>query len=169
MSDNRSLTANERTEDFGSAGARRLLRAGRIPAVIYGRKDVVHISLDAHEFTNKMRYFSETALLKISVGKKEREVLMKTYQEDLIRGEIKHVDFYEITRGQVLRAMVSITLDGNPIGVRDGGVLEQLLYEVEIECLPSDLPEVLSVDVSELGLNENLALGDVSIPKGVTV
>ncbi|MFA5446673.1 MAG: 50S ribosomal protein L25 [Sphaerochaeta sp.] len=169
MSDNRSLKAVERKEDFGSAGSRRLLRSGRIPAVIYGKQEHLHISLDAHEFTNKMRHFSETALLKVQVGRKKHECLMKAYQEDLVRGIIKHVDFYEITQGQVLRAMVSISLQGSPVGTREGGVLEQLLYEVEIECLPKDLPEVLTADVSELQINENLALSDIELPEGVKI
>lgn len=167
MSDKRSLTAVERTSDFGSAGSRRLLRSGRIPAVIYGKSEHMHISLDAHEFTYKMRHFSETALLKIKIGKKDHECLMKTYQEDLIRGMITHVDFYEVTRGQVLRTMVSITLVGNPVGTREGGVLEQILYETEIECLPKDLPETLQVDVSNLGINHSVALSEVVMPDGV--
>lgn len=167
MSDKRNLTAVERKDDFGSAGSRRLLRSGRIPAVIYGKNEHMHISLDAHEFTYKMRHFSETALLKIKVGKKDHECLMKTYQEDLVRGVIKHVDFYEVTRGQVLRTMVSITLVGNPVGTREGGVLEQVLYETEIESLPKDLPETLHVDVSHLEVNHSLSLEDVPMPSGV--
>lgn len=167
MSDKRSLTAVERTEDFGSAGSRRLLRSGRIPAVIYGKEEHLHITLDAHEFTYKMRHFTETALLQIMVGKKKHECLMKSYQEDLIRGQIKHVDFYEVTRGQTLRTMVSITLVGTPIGTREGGVLEQVLYETEIECLPQNLPETLQVDVSALGVNHSLPLSEVAIPAGV--
>ncbi|MFA5698498.1 MAG: 50S ribosomal protein L25 [Sphaerochaeta sp.] len=167
MSDNRTLTAELRSEDFGTRGSRRLLRSGRIPAVIYGKNAPVHISLDNQEFSNKVRHFSETALLKIAVGKKSYECLMKVYQEDLIRGQIKHVDFYEVTRGQTLRAMVSLVLHGNPVGVHEGGVLEQVLYEAEIESLPSDLPENIQIDISGVGLNEVLTLGDVTFPKGV--
>ncbi len=167
MSDKRKLAAVERTEDFGSAGSRRVLRSGRIPAVIYGKNEHLHITLDAHEFTYKMRHFSETALLQIIVGKKKHECLMKSYQEDLVRGQIKHVDFYEVTRGQTLRTMVSITLVGNPIGTREGGVLEQVLYEAEIESLPQDLPETLHVDVSALAVNHSLSLGEVVMPAGV--
>jgi large subunit ribosomal protein L25 len=65
--------------------------------------------------------------------------------------------------------MVSISLQGSPVGTREGGVLEQLLYEVEIECLPKDLPEVLTADVSELQINENLALSDIELPEGVKI
>lgn len=170
MSDKRNLSGERRTTDFGSAGARRVLRNKRIPAVIYGKKkNPIHLTLDAREFHNKVRFFSETALLKITLGKTKYECLMKDYQEDLIRGEIKHVDFYEVTRGQALRAMVNIHLVGSPIGTREGGVLEQVLYEVEIECLPSDLPDNIEADVAHLGLNEVLHLKDVVFPDKVKV
>nr|WP_321307935.1 50S ribosomal protein L25 [uncultured Sphaerochaeta sp.] len=170
MSDiNRSLKAKPRTEDFGSAGARRLLRGGQIPAVIYGKKDPVHIALDAREFTNKMRHFSETALLKIAVGRKHYEVLLKDYQEDLMRGEIKHVDFYEVTRGQALRTLVAVVLKGSPIGTREGGVLDQVLHEIEIECLPKDLPDSIEADVSHLEINQALHLSDMTFPETIKV
>ena len=169
MSDNKSLHAEPRKEDFGSAGARRLLRNKRIPAVIYGKNDPVHISLDAREFTNKMRHFSETALLKISVGRKKYDVLMKAYQENLMRGEIKHVDFYEVTRGQALRTAVAVILKGSPIGTREGGVLDQIVHEIEIECLTKDLPESIIVDVSHLKMNEVLHLADVAFPANIKV
>lgn len=169
MSDNKSLKAELRTEDFGSAGARRLLRTKRIPAVIYGKNEPVHIILDSREFTNKMRHFSETALLKISVGKKNYECLMKDYQENLMRGEIKHVDFFEVTRGQVLRTLVSIVLKGNPVGTKEGGVLDQVMHEVEIECFPKDLPAALEADVTSLKINQSLHLKDVVIPANVKV
>ncbi|MGD9926212.1 MAG: 50S ribosomal protein L25 [Sphaerochaeta sp.] len=166
---NRSLKAKPRTEDFGSAGARRLLRSGQIPAVIYGKKDPVHIALDAREFTNKMRHFSETALLKIAVGRKHYEVLLKDYQEDLMRGEIKHVDFYEVTRGQALRTLVAVVLKGSPIGTREGGVLDQVLHEIEIECLPKDLPDSIEADVSHLEINQALHLSDIKFPETIKV
>ncbi|NBK21048.1 MAG: 50S ribosomal protein L25 [Spirochaetia bacterium] len=170
MSEKRTLSAERRTTDFGSAGARRVLRNKRIPAVIYGKKkNPIHITLDSREFHNKVRFFSETALLKIVVGKTKYECLMKAYQENLIRGEIKHVDFYEVTRGQVLRAMVNIVLTGSPIGTHEGGVLEQVMHEVEIECLPENLPDTIHADVSKLGLNEVLHLSEVVFPENVKV
>ncbi len=170
MSEKRTLSAERRTTDFGSAGARRVLRNKRIPAVIYGKKkNPIHITLDAREFNNKIRFFSETALLKIIVGKTKYECLMKAYQENLMRGEIKHVDFYEVTRGQALRTMVTLTLTGSPVGTHVGGVLEQVMHEVEIECLPKDLPDAIHADVSHLGLNEVLHLSEIVFPDKVKV
>ncbi|AEV30768.1 ribosomal protein L25, Ctc-form [Sphaerochaeta pleomorpha str. Grapes] len=167
MVDSKKLTASERTTDFGSAGSRRLLRQGFIPAVIYGKNAPVHIVLNAKEFTMKLRHFSETALLEITVGKKKYECLMKAYQENLMKGQIKHVDFYEVTRGHLLRTKVTLTLEGNPIGTREGGVLDQVVYEIEIECMPKDLPQTITANVSGLKLNQVLHLKDIALPLGV--
>lgn len=169
MDDNKKLVASERKTDFGSAGSRRLIRQGLIPAVIYGKNAPVHIVLNAKEFTMKMRHFTETALLEIKVGRKKYECLMKDYQENLMRGEVKHVDFYEITRGHMLRTKVTLTLEGNPVGTHEGGVLDQVIHELEIECMPKDLPDTIVTDVSGLKLNQVLHVKDIVVPKGVKV
>jgi large subunit ribosomal protein L25 len=161
------LAGEKRTEDFGSAGSRRLLAQGRIPAVIYGKKDPEHITLDAKEFQNKLRYFSESTLLTIKVGRKSYHVLMKDFQENVMLGKVLHVDFFEVTKGEVLRANVSVVLTGNPEGAKFGGVLEQITHEIEVECLPKDLPKSIEVDVSHLNLNESVHIKEVAVPEGV--
>jgi large subunit ribosomal protein L25 len=165
------LSAQDRTSDFGSAGSRRVLRAGRIPAVIYGKSNTqpIHITLDAKEFTLKMRHFTDTSLLTINVGDKSYECLMKDYQDDLLHDQIKHVDFYQVTRGQKLRTEISIKITGNPIGARDGGVLDQVMYQVEIESLPKNLPDKLVLDVSDMELNTVRHLSDIKLPEGVEI
>ncbi len=162
-----NLTGTLRKDDFGSAGSRRVLATGRIPAVIYGKKDPVHITIDANDFQNKMRHFSESTLLTIKVGRKNHSVLMKDYQENVMKGTILHVDFFEVTKGEVLRANVPIVLIGNPEGAKFGGVLEQVAHEIEVECLPKDLPEHFEVDVSKLNLNDSVHLGALTAPEGV--
>ena len=166
-----NLTGILRTEDFGSAGSRRVLAAGRIPAVIYGKgkMDPVHITLDAKDFQNKMRHFSESTLLTIKIGRKNHSVLMKDFQENVMLGKILHVDFFEVTKGEALRTHVSVVLHGNPDGAKFGGVLEQVTHEIEVECLPKDLPEHIVVDVTKLGLNESIHVASLAIPEGVKV
>ena len=166
-----NLTGTLRTEDFGSAGSRRVLAAGRIPAVIYGKgkMDPVHITLDAKDFQNKLRHFSESTLLTIKIGRKNHSVLMKDFQENVMLGKILHVDFFEVTKGEVLRTHVSIVLHGNPDGAKFGGVLEQVTHEIEVECLPKDLPEHIVVDVTKLGLNESIHVSSLEVPEGVKV
>ena len=162
-----NLTGVLRKEDFGSAGSRRVLATGRIPAVIYGKKEPVHITLDAKEFTNMLRHISEATLLTIKVGRKSHHVLMKDYQENVMRGTIGHIDFFEVTKGETLRANVPVVLHGNPVGAKFGGILEQVTHELEVECLPKDLPEHIEVDVSSLNLNESIHLGAIVAPEGV--
>lgn len=161
------LAGEKRTEDFGSAGSRRVLALGRIPAVIYGKNAPEHITLDAKEFQNKLRHFTESTLLTVKVGRKNHNVLMKDFQENVMLGKVLHVDFFEVTKGEVLRANVSIVLVGNPVGARFGGVLEQVTHEIEVECLPSDLPASIEVDVSSLNLNESIHVEQVKAPEGV--
>ncbi|MDD2405785.1 MAG: 50S ribosomal protein L25 [Sphaerochaetaceae bacterium] len=165
----KQLTGAYRKEDFGSAGSRRLIRAGRIPAVIYGKGENVHLSLDAKDFINKMRHFSESTLLTVKLGKKEHVVLMKDYQENVMRGEVTHVDFFEVTTDEVLRTNVSVVLHGSAPGTRSGGILEQVIYDIEVECLPKDLPESIVVDINKLGLNESIHVSQIAIPEGVKV
>ena len=162
-----NLTGTLRTEDFGSAGSRRVLAAGRIPAVIYGKKENVHITLDAKDFQNKMRYFSESTLLHVKVGRKNHSVLMKSYQENVMLGKVLHVDFFEVTKGEALRTRVPVVLHGNPEGAKFGGVLEQVAHDVEVECLPKDLPEHIVVDISKLGINESIQVADLVVADGV--
>lgn len=166
-----NLTGTLRTEDFGSAGSRRVLAAGRIPAVIYGKgkMDPVHITLEAKDFQNKLRHFSESTLLTIKIGRKNHSVLMKDFQENVMLGKILHVDFFEVTKGEVLRTHVSIVLHGNPDGAKFGGVLEQVTHEIEVECLPKDLPEHIVVDVTKLGLNESIHVASLEVPEGVKI
>ena len=169
MSEKR-LEAELRVSDFGTRGSRRLLRSGRIPAVVYGKEAPLHISVDARTFNNNRRGYGESTLITLDVkGEKTHEVFVKTYQEDLLRNVIHHIDFYEITRGQAVRTHVRIELTGTPAGVREGGVLDQVIHEVEIECLPKDLPEVLTLDVSALGMNESLKLADIKLSEGVKI
>lgn len=163
MADEKVLSAKLRTEDFGSAGSRRVVRSGRIPAVIYGKKDAapVYVTLDAKEFRMKKQDFTETTLIKLDIDGEFKNVFLKAVQNNLLKNVIQHVDFFEVTFGQLLRTKVRVELTGTATGVRDGGVLDQVTHEVEIECFPRHLPEVVTADVSNLGINETLRVGQL--------
>ena len=170
MSDKKQLSAKLRTADFGSAGSRRLLRNGEIPAVVYGKSEPLHVIVNAHEFEMKKSGFSESTLITLSVeGEKDHNVFVKTYQEDLLRRCIHHIDFFEITAGHTVRTHVRVELDGNPAGCRAGGVLDQVIHELEIECLPKDLPEVIKADVSALDINEAFRVDQLQVPAGIKI
>ncbi len=172
MAKEKVLSAKLRTEDFGSSGSRRVLRSGRIPAVVYGKKgvDPLYITLDAKEVRMKQSQFTETTLITLKIeGAEDRSVFVKEIQENLLKNCIQHVDLFEVTFGQLLRTNVRVELTGTPTGVRDGGVLEQVVHEIEIECYPRNLPEKIVADVSGIAINEALRVSDLVVPETVKV
>ncbi|MDR2102262.1 MAG: 50S ribosomal protein L25 [Treponema sp.] len=163
------LTARNRTGK-GSGAARRIRRTGRIPAVLYGRSgQSLSIDLDALEFVNGVKNISESTIVKIEVDGKPYEAFVKDTQRNIQDGNILHVDFYEVESGVALRARVSVHIHGNPIGVREGGIPEFPLHEVEVECLPKDLPERIDVDVSNLKVNQSIHVRDLVLGEGVRI
>jgi large subunit ribosomal protein L25 len=152
----------------GSGEARRIRRSGRIPAVLYGRSgQTITIDLDAQEFTRGIKNISESTIVKVEVDGKPFNAFVKDTQRNIMDGKILHVDFYEVESGVLLRAKVSIHIKGNSIGVRNGGVLEFPLHEIEVECFPKDLPERIEVDVSNLGVNQSIHVRDIALGEGV--
>jgi large subunit ribosomal protein L25 len=161
------FTAKSRTA-AGSRKARQLRRQGRIPAVIYGRAGgSASVDLDAVEFSNKVKGISESTIVTLDIDGETRQAFVKDTQRNIRDGAILHVDFYEVESGVALRARVSIHIHGTPIGVREGGVLEFPLHEVEVECLPKDLPERLDVDISGLKVNQSIHVRDLVLGEGV--
>jgi large subunit ribosomal protein L25 len=161
------LSAKNR-QGIGSAESRRIRRSGRIPAVLYGRTgQSIAIDLDTKEFVFGVRNISESTIVKVEVEGKTYDAFVKDTQRNIVDGNILHVDFYEVESGVVLRAKVSVHIHGNPVGVRDGGVLENPLHEIEVECLPKDLPERLDIDISGLQVNQSFHVRDIPLGDGV--
>ncbi len=167
MSD-RSLTAQLRTETRKGA-ARRLRRQGRVPAVMYGHRDPLLLSIDAREFSRKFQQISESTIIHLSAGGETYDVLVKDFQIDHIIERLEHIDFFEIERGRILRARVLLHYVGNPIGVREGGLQEMLVHEVDVESLPRDLPERIDVEIENLAVGHSLHVSDLVVPDGVRV
>ncbi|GHV27363.1 50S ribosomal protein L25 [Spirochaetia bacterium] len=154
--------------DAGSAGSRRLRKEGRIPAVVYGHSGkALSIDMDALEFINSAKGISESTIVTINVDGQTHQAFVKDTQRNITNGQILHVDFYEVEAGVTLRAKVSVHVHGNPVGVREGGILEAPLHEIEVECLPKDLPERLDVDIAELKVNQSIHVRDLKIGDGV--
>jgi large subunit ribosomal protein L25 len=149
----------------GMAG--RLRSTGKIPAVIYGHTEPTAITVDAREFRGAFKRITENTIVQLLMPEGTHEVLVKDYQRDNLTGEILHIDFYEFEKGKALRTRIPIRLTGNPVGVKEGGILEILLRELEVECLPKDLPEELMLDIAELALDRALHVKDMSLPEGV--
>jgi large subunit ribosomal protein L25 len=164
--DKKTIAVLDRTAKSKSLN-RKLRRTGQIPAIIYGHNKPVSISLDEHEFISKFKDMPENVIINLDMGSKKFDVLIKDFQEDVLKGTITHIDFYEIEKGKLLRTHVPIHLHGTAIGVKEGGMLEHLLHEVEVECLPKDLPDSIQIDVSELQAHHSIHVKDLPAMEGV--
>jgi large subunit ribosomal protein L25 len=163
-----TLAFQERKELKKSA-SRRLRVSGKIPAVVYGQEGAVSIAVDAHEFTHRFSEFGENTVIKLQNGKTVYEVLVKDYQDNVLTGQIQHVDFYHVSATKTLHAKVPVHLTGTAAGVRDGGLMEQVSHEIEVECLAKDIPHQVKVDVSALGMNESVYVRDLKLAENVKV
>lgn len=155
----------------GKAATKRLRKEGRVPAVMYDNtgKSVL-LDLDDKEFSKLFKSVTESTLIKIKVdGKKDSEAFIKDAQYNIIIDKVTHVDFYEVESGKLIRTRISIRLDGTPEGVRTGGVLDAGIEDIEVECLPKDLPPRIIVDVSGLEMNHSIHVKDLKIGSGIKV
>jgi large subunit ribosomal protein L25 len=156
---------------LGSAESRRLRRQGLIPGVLYGREDPVAISIPERDLRSALTTRGGlNAVLDVVVdGGKTHSSVLKEYQQDKIRGHITHVDLQEVRLDQPIHATVPVTLHGESVGVKEGGVLTQVTSEVTVEALPMEVPEHLEADISELQIGDTLRLSAVKLPEGVTL
>lgn len=157
----------------GKGSARRLRASGRIPAVIYGHGEKTRsLSVDGHELD---RLFAGIAVestiinLKVQGQRAPVNALVREVQRHPFRPEVLHVDFYQVHAGEEVSVEIPVRVTGTPIGVREGGVLQQVLHELSISCLPAAIPEAIEIDVSELQVNESLHVSDLPLQEGVTI
>lgn len=157
----------------GTAASRRLRRTGVVPGVVNNEKgEAQWVRLNRHDFEMMLhRHVSENLILDLEVdGKAAKKVLLKEVQHDPLTGHILHADFVEISMTRKMRIGISIKLVGEPFGVsQEGGILEQSLRSLEVECLPTDLVEEIDVDVSALKIGDSLLVRDLKLDSKMTV
>lgn len=163
-----SLKAEARTE-IGKNSVGRLRRQGFIPAVLYGKtRDPLAIKVNALELAQKL---TSNAIIDLTIAHAEQEekavVILKDLQRSVIKKDLIHADFHEISLKDRMIVSVTIELTGTPAGLTEGGVISQLLREVEVECLPTDIPNLLTLDISELNIGDSLEVGQIELPEGV--
>jgi large subunit ribosomal protein L25 len=169
MAQDRATLKVSHRDTFGSRATRRLRRDGLIPGVVYGQggearpfqvsdRDLRHILAEGH------------TLLDLELdGSKAVPVVIKEEQHHPVRGDVLHLDFLEVRLDEEIQSEVPIELEGadQAPGVREGGVLEHVTREVTVEALPTEIPERITVDVSEMDINDTINLASVAVPSGV--
>ena len=161
----------KRREATGKRHGRALRRQGVIPAVVYGAEQPnVPVVVDEKDFRAVLRTGSSKAIidLKVEGAGEDTLAIIKEIQYDALGDEIQHIDFLRVTAGKPIQVTIPITATGRSEGEKEGGIVEHLTREVRVECLPADIPENVTFDLSPLGLGESLHLKDVAPPPGVT-
>src|SRR6267142_872880 len=151
--------------DRGKNAARRLRREGFVPGIVYGGKgENLAVAVDPKTLQKVLRSEAgRNAILKLDIaGKGAANAILKSWQVDPIKENFLHADFYRIAMDVAIRVTVPVAVKGEARGVKvDGGILELIMREIEVECLPGDIPEHIEVDVSDLGLNGALRVSDL--------
>src|SRR5512145_262213 len=162
----------DRRRDTGKEINRKRLAAGKVPGVVYGKRiETRSLEFDRRELEKFLATARRgTVVVKMSVRDggeaKESYAVLKDFQTNPVTDRVIHVDFYEVALGQKFRIEVPLRVRGKAAGIELGGILEQVVRSLEVECTPDSVPEFLEVDVSALGVGDALHLSDVVFPTG---
>ena len=154
----------------GKGAARSLRRSGNIPAVIYGQGGSTPVSINRKELSKLISAGAggNTLLTLMVSSGGEKMAVLRELQKDPLNNEILHADLLEVSMGKALHVTVPVVLAaGTPAGVKEGGILQHLSREIEVACLPNNIPEHIVVDASALKIGESVHVGDLKLPEGV--
>jgi large subunit ribosomal protein L25 len=172
VADNVDLQARQRGER-GKNAARRLRASGMTPAVLYGEGNEAggstSLAVPTKIVDYTLHHFGDNALYNIAIDGDTSTARVVDAQRDPVSGLLVHVDFAPVNMTEIIEVTVPLHVTGHAPGVEEGGVLQQVAYEIQVESLPGDIPQEITLDVSSLGMNENLTLGDLTLPEGVTL
>ena len=153
-------------DDISKSSLKQLRRDGNIPGIFYSCNSKESIPFYMENKTLVEAKKSGARIFNIAVGSNKQTVIFKSVQYHPVTDEVLHVDLYGVNMDQVVAVKVQLKLEGNAAGVlNEGGVLVQSLNEVEIECLPSDIPENITIDISELNLGDSLKVEEIELDK----
>jgi len=166
------VVKSEKRQGLGSNASRRLRGQGFVPAVLYGEAmEATPLVLSKKDIVQIMRLESgENTIFKVAVGSDAYDAMIKEMQIDPATDELLHIDLVRISMDKAIRVTVPIVHHGEPVGVKtEGGFIDFVTREVDVECLPRDIPESLSIDISELHINQSLKVQTMAVPAGVKV
>ena len=162
-------------EDTGTGACRRLRRDGLVPGIVYGQgMEAAAIAVPSKALWEALHTHQGANVLvdlQVEGVKHTSEVaaMIKEVQRDPVKRQPVHVDFQWISLSETVRVRVPIQVEGDSVGVKEGGALDQIIYEIEVECLPGAIPDVLTIDITELDIHDSRHVSDLVAPEGVTI
>ena len=166
----KKLNANLR--DGGGKGSARKLRArGQVPAILYGHgMEPLKVAVDDRDLYHVLHTDAgSNVLVDLHVGKEQHLAMPREIQRNHIRGQFLHIDFLVVRRDEKITVDVPVHLTGESHGVKEGGVVEHHLWDLKVECLPTNVPQSIEADISALGIGDSLTVSQIQVPSGVTV
>jgi large subunit ribosomal protein L25 len=166
------VVKSERRDAFGKNASRRIRMKGKIPAILYGEGiDNVALVLDKTDIFQIMRYDTkENTIFRLALGAEERDAMIKALQIDPTTDELVHADLIRIAMDKLIRVSIPIVPVGEAVGVKsEGGFVDLVTRQVDVECLPNDIPEHIEVDISGLHINQSLKVENIPPPAGVRI
>jgi large subunit ribosomal protein L25 len=160
-----SITALKR-DDLGKGPARRERMAGRIPAIVYGPEVKPYtVSVEEKEMRRALKAAGSISVFDLEIDGQQQKVIMREIQRDPVTTKITHIDFHAISMNKPISISVPVKFTGIPVGVKtDGGIMQVTMRELEISCLPTDIPDEVVIDVEELGIGDSIHVRNVDIP-----
>lgn len=163
------LQASKR-EDLKKSNTKKIRQSGRIPAVVYGNnKGAQTISVDSIELLKTVRDEGKNAIISLDVEGEAVDVMLHEYQIEPLKDELVHADFYIVNMSQEMDVEVIVHLEGEAPGTKEGGVLQQPLYELAVRAKPADIPEEITVDVSSLNIGDSIMVSDLKEGKNYEI
>ena len=159
-------------KEVGKNAAGRLRRQGLVPAILYGGKGASQpLTLKKKDILEILKsQTGENTIFRVTIDSEEKDVMLKDIQINPVTDELTHVDLIEISMDKPVRVSVPVELVGEPVGVKvEGGVADFLLRELEVECLPREIPEAIKIDISNLHIHQSFKVQNLDLPAGVKV
>ncbi|MHA6252905.1 50S ribosomal protein L25/general stress protein Ctc [Oceanobacillus sp. CAU 1775] len=156
------LQASQR-ESLSSSETKGLRNKGQVPAVVYGKeKETLSIAVSSIDLLKTLRDEGRNAIIDLDVdGAKTVSVMLQDYQMDPVKDSLVHVDFYIVDLDEAREVSVQVVVEGEPVGTKEGGVLQQPLFEVLLSVKPGDIPDSINIDVSELAIGDSISIADL--------
>lgn len=157
---------SEVRNDVGTKSSARARDEGKLPAVIYGHKqESVSVLLDEHEFVEALHHGHR--VFETDVDGKKEQLLLKDLQYDYLGKNVIHADLVRVDLNETVEVSVGIEFKGTAKGAQEGGIVDEILTEIDVECVVTNIPEVIAVNIKELELGDSLSAGDIKLPEGV--
>lgn len=165
-----TLKATQR-EDLTLSATKKIRATGGIPAVVYGKgEETLTIAVNNLELLKAVRDEGRNAVFSLDIEEGNTiDVMLHEYQVHPVKGDVTHADFYKVDMNVEMDVSVALRLDGEPAGAREGGILQQPLFELEVRAIPREIPEEITIDVAALDIGDSLTIGDIPVSETYTI